>query len=39
MPEVYVSINKEIEKDLEEKGYDYVCKNFRTLKKRKKIIK
>jgi hypothetical protein len=31
MPEVYVSINKEIEKDLEEKGYDYVCKNFRTL--------
>ena len=31
MPEVYVSINKEIEKDIEEKGYDYVCKNFRTL--------
>ncbi len=31
MPEVYVSINKEIEKDLDEKGYDYVCKNFRTL--------
>ena len=31
VPEVYVSINKEIEKDLDEKGYDYVCKNFRTL--------
>ena len=31
IPEVYVSINKEIEKDLDEKGYDYVCKNFRTL--------
>ena len=31
MPEVYASINKEIEKDLDEKGYDYVCKNFRTL--------
>ena len=31
MPEVYVSINKEIEKDLDKKGYDYVCKNFRTL--------
>ena len=30
MAKVYSSINKEIEKDLEEKGIDYVYKSFRT---------
>ena len=36
MPKVYISINKEIEKDLEEKGIDYVCKSFRTLNNMRK---
>lgn len=36
IPKVYISINKEIEKDLEEKGIDYVCKSFRTLNNMRK---
>ena len=36
MPKVYISINKEIEKDLEEKGIDIVCKSFRTLNSMRK---